>query len=385
MKITILQGAFFPVPPILGGAVEKMWFRLGKEFARMGHDVVHVSRRHESLPTEEVIDGVRHRRVQGYDQPTTLLKLKLLDLVYSFRACRQVPADSDVVVTNTFASPLLLSGALKSRAYVDIQRMPRGQCRWYRQAGRLRANSSAVAGAIQAEIPTSSWGEVSLIPNPLPFDPPEQIDLDAKQKRVLYCGRVHPEKGLEILMRSAHRLSPVWSVHVVGPWEVAQGGDGKGYLEHLKKLASGSAVHFHGSEFDIDKLALHYRQAAIFVYPSVAEQGETFGLAPLEAMAWGCVPVVSDLACFRDFIHAEQNGQIFNHRSARREEELGQILQELCAEPVLRRSLAVQASQVRDSHHPRTIAQVFLDDFKAMIRGDSSPSSPTLSVGGHLQ
>jgi len=134
----------------------------------------------------------------------------------------------------------LLSGALKSRAYVDIQRMPRGQCRWYRQAGRLRANSSAVAGAIQAEIPTSSWGEVSLIPNPLPFDPPEQIDLDAKQKRVLYCGRVHPEKGLEILMRSAHRLSPVWSVHVVGPWEVAQGGDGKGYLEHLKKLASGA-------------------------------------------------------------------------------------------------------------------------------------------------
>ena len=372
MKITILQGAFFPVPPILGGAVEKMWFRLGQEFARLGHDVVHVSRQHKSLPTEEVIDGVRHRRVKGYDQPRSLLKLKLLDLLYSFRACRQVPADSDVVVTNTFASPLLLSGALKSRAYVDIQRMPRGQCPWYRQAGRLRANSTPVARAIQSEIPTSSWGKVSLIPNPLPFDPPEQIDLGSKMKRILYCGRVHPEKGLEILMRSAPRLSPEWSVHVVGPWEVTQGGGGKGYLEHLKTLAAGSAVHFHGPEFNSDQLAFHYREAAIFIYPSIAEQGETFGLAPLEAMAWGCAPVVSGLACFRDFIEDQRNGRIFDHRSERPEEELGQILQELCAQTDLRHALAMQASQVRDSHHPRTIAQAFLEDFEAMTRGQPS-------------
>ena len=40
MKITIVLGAFFPVPPIKGGAVEKIWFALGQEFARRGHDVV---------------------------------------------------------------------------------------------------------------------------------------------------------------------------------------------------------------------------------------------------------------------------------------------------------------------------------------------------------
>lgn len=383
MKITIIQGAFFPVPPLLGGAVEKMWFRLGKEFAAQGHEVVHLSRQHVSLPREEVIDGVRHRRVQGYDQPRSLLKLKLLDLLYSFRACRQVPADSDVVVTNTFASPLLLSGALKSRAYVDIQRMPRGQCPWYRQAGRLRANSTPVARAIQSEIPTSPWGKVSLIPNPLPFDPPEQIDLDAKQKRILYCGRVHPEKGLEILVRSARQLSPEWSVHVVGPWEVTQGGGGKGYLEHLKRLVAGSAVHFHGPEFNSDQLAFHYREAAIFVYPSVAEQGETFGLAPLEAMALGCVPVVSDLACFQDFIEDRHNGRIFDHRSAGPEEALGRILQELCAQPDHRYILSVQASQVRDSHHPRAIARLFLEDFEAMTLGQPSQHGSISRLSSH--
>ena len=65
MKITIVQGAFLPVPPIMGGAVEKVWLRLGQEFAAAGHEVVHVSRTHPQLPTEERIEGVRHVRVRG--------------------------------------------------------------------------------------------------------------------------------------------------------------------------------------------------------------------------------------------------------------------------------------------------------------------------------
>jgi glycosyltransferase involved in cell wall biosynthesis len=68
--------------------------------------------------------------------------------------------------------------------------------------------------------------------------------------------------------------------------------------------------------FDENRLIQHYNNASIFVYPSLAERGETFGLAVLEAMAAGCAPLVSDLACFRDFLRAEVNGQVFNHRAA---------------------------------------------------------------------
>ena len=53
MKITILQGAFLPVPTKRGGAVEKVWFGLGREFARLGHTVTHVSRRCDDLPAED--------------------------------------------------------------------------------------------------------------------------------------------------------------------------------------------------------------------------------------------------------------------------------------------------------------------------------------------
>ena len=58
MRIAILQGPFLPVPPLRGGAIEKAWFRLGKAFAKEGHEVVHVSRLCDDLPQEETIEGV---------------------------------------------------------------------------------------------------------------------------------------------------------------------------------------------------------------------------------------------------------------------------------------------------------------------------------------
>lgn len=371
MKLTILQGAFLPVPPLLGGAVEKMWFLLGQEFAALGHHVTQVSRRYGDLAAGERIAGVKHVRLRGYDQPRSLARLKMLDFLYSVRACSAVPKDSDVVITNTFWAPVLLAKSLKRRAYVDIQRMPKGQCRFYGKAARLRANSAPVAEAIRRELPEAQHGRVSMIPNPLPFDPPKDLDVTAKARQILYCGRVHPEKGLDLLIPAAKGLPSGWTLEIVGPWETSQGGGGKVYLDQLRTLAQGLPITFHGPEFNMERLSEHYRGASIFAYPSVAEQGETFGLAPLEAMAWGCVPVVSDLACFKDFIVPSINGLFFDHRSASPTASLGNLLHELCVEPKLRYSLATQACEVRDSHHPRTIAQAFLEDFDAMIREHS--------------
>lgn len=295
MKICILQGAFFPVPPVLGGAVEKRWYHLGKVLATMDHSVTHISRHFGNLPPTEVIEKVHHVRVAGYQQPRNLLLLKAFDLFYSLRAVKQVPADSSIVVTNTFWAPLLLPRDLKRRAFVDVARLPKGQCRWYHQAGRLRANSTPVAEAIRAEIPLTDWKRVTMIPNPLPFDPPASLDLSLKLPEILYTGRVHPEKGLDLLIRAAQSLPKEWRIRIVGPWETSQGGGGRGYVKHLKQLAGTANITFHGPIFDMQALSEFYRQASIFVYPSVAENGETFGLAPLEAMSWGCTPVVSNL------------------------------------------------------------------------------------------
>ena len=119
MKITIVLGAFFPVPPIMGGAVEKVWFALGQEFARRGHEVVQISRMHPALPQTENIEGVKHIRVPGFSQPRSMLWLKFLDLIYSWRVRAQFgesrhSCDQHVLVTAS-RPPVSLRIALRAR------------------------------------------------------------------------------------------------------------------------------------------------------------------------------------------------------------------------------------------------------------------------------
>ncbi len=362
MKICILQGAFLPVPPLSGGAVEKMWFSLGPEFVRQGHEVTHISRAWESLPVEETLNGVQHLRIKGYDTPSGGLKLKLLDLLYSRRALQMIP-DCDVLVTNTFWAPILAKKKLAQRMFVDVQRMPKGQMRFYGRAARLRANSTPVAEAIRAELPLSDHTRAVMVPNPLPFLTQANDLTLGKEQILLYVGRVHPEKGLHLLLQAMSKMNTPWPLKIVGPWQVEQGGGGEAYFRELTRLAVGMNVEFVGPVYDPEKLNSHYRSATLFVYPSLAEKGETFGLAPLEAMAWGCIPVVSNLACFQDFIKHEGNGFIFNHRSEDAAIALASMLDGIIARPESWKDCSRQALDVNDTHSTSRIARLFMDEF----------------------
>jgi len=373
MQITILQGAFLPVPPLRGGAVEKMWFELGKQFSLHGHNVSHVSRSFPGLPNQEVIEGVQHLRVSGHNTPANGLHLKLLDLLYSLRALRVLPP-ADILITNTFWMPILagLRQQRFGRIVVDVQRMPKGQMRFYRSASCLRANSSAVQQAITREVPQLA-SRIFTIPNPLPFLP-QPLPAEARKPVILYCGRLHPEKGIALLIEAfaqacSQGLSG-WTLRLVGPADTAAGGGGLTWLEGLLALplAAGLPIEWTGAIYDDQQLQQHYLQAAMFVYPSLAEQGETFGLAPLEAMACGAVPIVSDLACFRDFITPGVNGRVFNHRAADPATLLAKAFLELAADPGQRAALSQSALAVRQSHHPATIAAAFLRCFDELIK-----------------
>lgn len=205
MKITIVTGAFFPVPTLMGGAVEKVWFALGQEFARQGHEVVHISRAHPQLPASETIENVRHLRVSGFAQPRSGLWLKLLDLVYSIRVRLLLPR-ADILVTNTFWLPILSRNHRNGLVYIHVQRGPKGQMRFYAHAARLLAVSGAIADAIIAEVPALK-NKVRVIPNALPFKIVER-GVGARERVILFVGRVHPEKGLELLVRAFAQLLP---------------------------------------------------------------------------------------------------------------------------------------------------------------------------------
>ena len=83
----------------------------------------------------------------------------------------------------------------------------------------------------------------------------------------------------------------------------------------------------------------------VFCYPSLAEQGETFGVAVAEAMAAGCAVVVSDLACFRQLVDDGETGRVFSHRTPDADVRLAEILAGLLTDPGRRHAIATRGQQ----------------------------------------
>jgi len=370
MKITIVLGAFFPVPPLMGGAVEKVWFALAQEFARLGHEVTQISRSHPDLPAAEQIERVQHLRIRGYAQPRSIVWLKWLDLLYSLRARRILP-QADILVTNTFWLPLLVRQPARGLIYVHVQRGPKGQMRCYAHVARLLAVSRAIADQIVTEAPHLR-PKVRVIPNALPF----QIDPapHPREQTVLFVGRVHPEKGLELFLRALPSLPTeirtAWKVRIVGPHEKHLGGGGEAFLQRMQHLGqqSGARVEWPGKIFDPAQLATEYRSSLVFVYPSVAENGEALPVAPLEAMAHGCAPIVSDLPCFRDYITNGVTGFVFNQCGTEPEKNLAIRLADLLGrgrEEIMR--VGARARTKAAEFAVETVAQRYLEDFASLL------------------
>ncbi len=102
--------------------------------------------------------------------------------------------------------------------------------------------------------------------------------------RVLYVGRVHPQKGIETIVRALPRFPFEATLTIVGR------GD-PGYISELEQMAKNLEVADRVSFTTSDRsdLKRHYEAADVVVF---ASQEEFFGLVPLEAMACG-TPVVS--------------------------------------------------------------------------------------------
>jgi glycosyltransferase involved in cell wall biosynthesis len=157
----------------------------------------------------------------------------------------------------------------------------------------------------------------------------------------------------------------------VGPWRAEQGGGGAGYRELLRREAGTDPVDFVEPIFDHHALELEYRRASIFVYPSLA-LGESFGLAPLEAMAFGVPPVVSSLTCFRDFVVPNENGLVFDHGDGNASGELAERIVRLGLEHETRAALGLAAWQTSERFTEKAVADAYLAEFAELLRAPAA-------------
>jgi glycosyltransferase involved in cell wall biosynthesis len=112
-------------------------------------------------------------------------------------------------------------------------------------------------------------------------------------KTVLFLGRIHPVKGLDLLLDAWATVMdrfPDWRLLVVGT-DSAYGVQG-GYLRKLKVLTQNlklKRIEFFEPAYGNAKLSV-YREANLFVLPTCSEN---FGITVAEALAAGTPAIVT--------------------------------------------------------------------------------------------
>lgn len=180
-------------------------------------------------------------------------------------------------------------------------------------------------------------GRLKILPNVIKMENFE----DYERKRefdIVSISRLDKNKNVELLLKAVARLKERVNLKAI----IA--GDGPDLL-NLKKTASELGIEknilFPGWINETEKNNI-YNSASIFV---LCSRGEGFPLALLEAMACGCVPVVTDVGDISDVVNDNYNGLIVsNYNEA---EELAEKIYYLLKHPDKASLMASRAKEVR--------------------------------------
>ena len=369
MRITIVQGAFLPVPPIQGGETERIWHELGREFARRGHEVLHLSRRHPKLPYMETAGGVRYFRIHGFAPPRSLRWLRLEDLLYTFSARRfLIPAD--IIVGHPLWLPRVVRSSKYGKMIVPVSHFVPGQFRRCRRDIAIQASSKDIATKIRAELSQRAPEHIYAVPNPVARRAGQMPSPLERAPVVLYSGPLHENKGVDLLIFAWRRAAPHLPgrrLRIVGSAKREAGGGGVGYIDNLVREAGELPIDFVEPSSDPVSIEREYRSAAFFIYPAIAATDIGTGLAPLEAMAFGLPVVVSRHACFNDYLVPETNGLTFDHGDGNAAGELAERMVRLATEHEFRLKLGTAAWDTSGNYTVSAVAAAHLAKFAELL------------------
>jgi len=295
-------------PPHVGGGVERVVSELCGGLVRKGHTVRVLTLATRPAPAEQVDGAASVVRVPATDLTTAVGFQFAVSVRLPFALRRQAREfRPDVVHAHNFffrtteaaALPGLGLGGVPLVTTLHLGR-PEGGSPFLRflmrgyeaTAGRVivrrTSHVTAVSEAVAAHARRMTGGRVPVttVPNGVDLDRfrPASPAEPVTRKVVLFVGRFVPNKGPDVLLRSA---PAVLAQHPETSFLFVGDGPMHSRLERLaRSLSVSHAVHFPGLRNDVDDLM---RDASVFARPSHLEG---LPLTVLEAMASG-LPVVA--------------------------------------------------------------------------------------------
>ncbi len=300
--------------PCLGG-VERFVAELGTRLRERGHmvDVATLDqcwRKPTRLSRHETVNGLAVHRLPFVGGPLFFVAPGVLNLVKHFDVVHIHNTDFflDSLAATRFIHrrPLVVSthgGFFHTADYAAFKRM------YFNLITRRSLKAATV-------VPNSASDERKFAPyagravridNAIDYPAFAAVERRPTLGRLITVGRLAPNKNLPALLRAfacARELQPGLTLVVIG--------DGHLRPELEQQAAAlniADAVRWTG---EIDDSSLRAELAAAEIFLSAATY-EGFGLALLEAMAAGLIPVVNEIEAFREVIMDGQNGFLANY------------------------------------------------------------------------
>ncbi len=154
----------------------------------------------------------------------------------------------------------------------------------------------------------SPRGKIKLIENAVPVEKFLRLGKQKKKNSFLFVGRLSRNKRIDLLIESFAKIAEKEKgsrLQIIGrDFE----GLSPGLKEKAKQLGLQKNVFFEG-EVSEEKLMQAYSESQFFIS---ASSYEGFGIAVIEAMAAGAIPVLNNIATFNAFVEDGRNGFILD-------------------------------------------------------------------------
>jgi glycosyltransferase involved in cell wall biosynthesis len=350
MKILQVIAYFYPAWSY--GGPPRNAYGLCKELVKRGHEVTVfttdvLNARNRTKETRETVDGIEIRRFRNLSNyaafhhriflspcmPGAMRKdIKNFDIVHlnDYRTLQNLTAYNNAR-NNGVPYVLQARGSLVN--IITKQRLKSLFDVW--RGRRLLQDATRLIAVAPLEVEQYKSFDIDarkidIIPNGIDLKefeklPPrgefrEKYGLGAKHKVILFLGRIHKIKGIDLLINAFAGLAEDFSdvrLVVAGPDD--------GYLPELKNLVAelglAQKVIFTGPLYGIDKLAA-YVDADVYALTS---SYEIFGISIFEALVCGTPVVVTDRCGIADIIK-DKAGLVVPYEAASLKEALRKML-----------------------------------------------------------
>jgi len=185
----------------------------------------------------------------------------------------------------------------------------------------------------------------------------------AKEKSIVFLGRLVSDKGVDLLLESFHALGErEWHLSIIGS------GPERPSLERLaEKLGISSTVHFLGSLQGHD-LVRELNRHQLMVVPSLWR--EPFGVVALEGLACGCVVLASDGGGLADAVGSA--GLLFKRGV---KDDLTDKLRLLLHDSAIRSQLVAKSAAHLAHFYPNVVCSLYQDLLQTMVKSSPPPRS----------